>query len=502
MQALFKSLSALSMSQFISRNFALCVCLLLSACYHFPSDTSTHDVTSTAELQKIVLIDSNATAFDQLVNSETVHRFYSSRHFVPVWIKNQRPSVLADSLLSFIDTCRFYGLLPQRYNIQSLKALRPDSVFFNDNDLKRFDLLLSDAFLIICGDLKSGREPMDSLLLHSRRSKIDSLGAMLLSRVVDKDAISSALLSQEPTCSRYVGLRDEIKRILLSEDGVRKKFFLSGGIDTTETSSQLRSLEINMDRWRREIVLPKRHIFVNIPSFTLSVYEDDTISFHSDVIVGNDKNQTPLLDGLVRHFTIFPSWTVPRSIAVKEILPNLKNDSTYLETHNYNVLDVEGNILDASLINWQDYHRDNFPFMIRQKQGIFNALGLIKFSFRNPYSIYLHDTNAKMMFKKENRALSHGCVRVEKALELGRYLVRDNVVCSPEDLDQYLEMKKQLVINVTEPIPVYLRYYTCEIIDGKAAYYDDVYGVDEKLVAAIYGAEGQQEQKFPESSIE
>jgi L,D-transpeptidase YcbB len=141
------------------------------------------------------------------------------------------------------------------------------------------------------------------------------------------------------------------------------------------------------------------------------------------------------------------------------------------------VFDVAGNVLDPATIDWTQYHANNFPFTIRQKEGIHNALGLIKFTFENPYAVYLHDTNARLMFRREKRALSHGCVRVENALELGRFLVRDNEMVSPEDLDQYLEMQKQYTVRI-DPIPVHLRYFTCEVKGDSVIFLQDVYKRD------------------------
>jgi murein L,D-transpeptidase YcbB/YkuD len=157
----------------------------------------------------------------------------------------------------------------------------------------------------------------------------------------------------------------------------------------------------------------------------------------------------------------------------------------YLQSHNYEVLDVEGNVLDPSTIDWTQYHSNNFPFTLRQTQGIHNALGLIKFTFNNPYSVYLHDTNARLMFNREKRALSHGCVRVEKALELGRHLVRNDDIVSPSDLDQYLEMQNQVTVRI-DPIPVHLRYYTCLPQGDSVLFLKDVYGRDAGVSDVLY----------------
>jgi L,D-transpeptidase YcbB len=346
------------------------------------------------------------------------------------------------------------------------------------------DLLLTDAFLSITKHLKYGQLNTDSL----SRVRADSLAPLVLSRALNEKEIRRILEEQEPHYSKYKLLRHALATMIDTTEESKRKFWLSGNTsDSSEEYNKVVSLEINLERWRTERWLQGRYIAVNIAGYMMDVVEEDSVMLESRIIVGTPKNQTPLLDGLIRSFTIFPYWNVPRNIAVKEILPQLKKDSLYLRNHKYDVLNPAGEVVDGNSIDWTPYHENNFPFTIRQKEGVDNALGLIKFTFNNPYSVYLHDTNARLLFKREKRSLSHGCVRVDKALELGRYLVKDDkVYCSPEDLDQYLEMGKQLTIRIVKPIPVHLRYLTCDVRNGKVEFYKDIYGLDEMMRKQMY----------------
>lgn len=468
---------------------------MVSSCHHFSGNTFSGDVPSPADVQKIALIDSSSTHFDSLQNGTFVHRFYYQHHFVPVWWEHTKPSPRADSMLSFIRSIRRYGLLPHQYHSRELSTLLYDSAFEDENTIRRTDMLLTDAFISIFKDLKYGRmtflEMPDSI-----RNVADSVAVAHLKRSIKTGEIRTVLEEQEPLHMQYSMLKQELQKILQTDSVHSERFWLGDVLDSTEAGSQIVTLEINMDRWRRETSIEGRHILVNIPGCYLELTENDSVSFDSRVIVGTDKNQTPVLDGLIRSFIIFPYWNVPRSIAVNEILPQVKKDSLYLRNHHYEVINIAGEVVAPDSINWTVLHRNNFPYTIRQKEGLHNALGLIKFWFHNPYAVFLHDTNARLLFERKKRALSHGCVRVERAMELGRYLVKGNDVVSPEDLDQYLELEKQLTIRVTEPIPVHLRYLTCAWRNGVIEFYDDIYGEDKAVYEHIYMQEATNQEEM------
>ncbi len=443
---------------------------------------------SAANPPKMIRLDSSRQNFEGLFDANAAMKFYTLNDFTPVWLKNKVNTMLADSMLFIIRSARRYGLLPYDYHLAELEELMKNRNSFDDEAYTtKAELLLTDAFFKFTNHLRIGRMTSDSLKTYSQGVLSDSLQVALLKSALQKNELSSILESQEPGYPDYKRLKTFLRYVINHSDSLERQMLIAGyQMDSSETSAQVAALEVNMERWRWEQDLKHRYIKVNIPSYTLDVVEDDSIVLSSRVIVGTPKNQTPELNGLVKTFTIYPYWNVTRNIAVKEMLPHLKTDSAYLESHHYEVLDIDGNVLDASLIDWSQYTSNNFPFTLRQKEGVHNALGLIKFSFENPYSVYLHDTNARLMFKREKRSLSHGCVRVEKALELGRLLVRNDELTSPEDLDQYLEMQKQYTVRIAEPIPVHLRYFTCEVKGDSVQFLKDVYGRDELIKGVIY----------------
>lgn len=211
----------------------------------------------------------------------------------------------------------------------------------------------------------------------------------------------------------------------------------------------------------------------------MKVVDKNEVVLESKVIVGQPDWQTKRITSKIERFTIYPYWHVPRKIAVSEMLPLIQGDTGYINRNNLDVLDRNGKLLDPATLKWKTFHEDYFPVILRQREGSDNSLGVIKFQFKNPYAIYLHDTNAKGLFRKDERALSHGCVRVEKARDLALYLVKDDsILCTPDDLVQYLEIKHRMEINIVNPIPVFIRYFTAEASADTLLIYKDIYEMD------------------------
>ena len=150
------------------------------------------------------------------------------------------------------------------------------------------------------------------------------------------------------------------------------------------------------------------------------------------------------------------------------------------------MLDRTGKVQDPSTIDWKQLTPNNFPYTLRQREGKENSLGVLKFVFDNPYAVYVHDTNAKRLFNNKMRALSHGCIRLEKAYEFAHYLIDGRSKISSETLDKYLKTERKATVNLTPSVPIHIRYYTCEMKDGKLLIYDDIYRQDQKLIAKLY----------------
>jgi murein L,D-transpeptidase YcbB/YkuD len=242
---------------------------------------------------------------------------------------------------------------------------------------------------------------------------------------------------------------------------------------------------ITLDRYKQTPALPENYIWVNIPSYQLQVWEDDSVVLTSKVAVGKPITRTPIITSSITDMITYPLWTIPASIIKGEILPNLKKDPAYLKRKGYSLADNQGNEIDPLTISWAKYE-NGIPYRVIQGSGDANALGVMKFNFPNKFSVYLHDTNQRTLFSKEKRALSHGCVRVQAWNELATYLLRRDsmysVNATPLDsLQRWLAVKEKHVIPLRKRMPVFIRYYTCDATDGKLVFYEDIYGEDMKL---------------------
>jgi murein L,D-transpeptidase YcbB/YkuD len=144
------------------------------------------------------------------------------------------------------------------------------------------------------------------------------------------------------------------------------------------------------------------------------------------LVVGKPSTPTFSLASIVNEVIIYPYWHVPVSIATKELLPAIKRDPSFLEANNYQVLNKAGKIINPYSINWNALSRNYFPYTIRQGTGCDNSLGLLKLNFYNPFGAYLHDTPNKDLFKQNRRFFSHGCMRMEKPIELGHLVLINN----------------------------------------------------------------------------
>jgi murein L,D-transpeptidase YcbB/YkuD len=242
---------------------------------------------------------------------------------------------------------------------------------------------------------------------------------------------------------------------------------------------------LNLDRWRKlPDTLPQRYIMVNVPAFELEVIDSGAVALESRVIVGAPKTRTPLLNSRMANFVMFPYWRVPYSIVFKEMLPAIRKDINYLASKNLEVIDKDGNAVDPYTIDWTQLHRGHFPYVLRQMDGEDNSLGIMKFNFVNKYSVYLHDTNNRSLFRNSFRALSHGCVRVQQWDSLAMYLIKDDTSYKNTIRDSVrtwlaLQEKKQVVLP--HRIPIYIRYFTASAQQNRLLFYDDIYGEDDTL---------------------
>ncbi len=481
----------------------------------------------------------------RLAYANLADSFYAARNFEPVWSDHSRFLSVEDSLFSFISHSKEYGLFPTDYHFRALsfihRVINADSIARKNAVIwARMDILLTDAFFKLVKDIKRGRLDYDSVTLRADSVLHDSLFLQTLSGSLQAGSVAAQFHALEPIHPGYDSIRAYLGNFLtiahfkpytylvypyqdsllfyaslkkrLRETGIPfadssladtttlaaaiRKYQQSQGLKTTgKVSDQMvgklnntdwerfKRIAINLDRYKLlPDSLPHHYVWVNLPSFPMQVYDNDTLVFESRVIVGAPKTRTPLLTSEISNFITFPQWTVPYSIIFKEMLPKIQKNIEFLNKENLMVVDANDNVIDPKLVNWAKLSKNHFPYLLKQRQGDDNSLGVIKFNFRNKYSVYLHDTNVRSKFAQSFRAISHGCVRVKEWEKMARFLVRnDTLRYSPDTLKAWISRQEKHVVTNFPRMPVFIRYFTVEGKDEKIKFFDDIYGEDRIL---------------------
>lgn len=418
----------------------------------------------------------------------------------------------------------------------------------------RADLMLSDALVSMFRDIKLGRLPSDSITMRKDSVLDKELIEEKFNAAVSGISLDSIAASLEPRHKGYHELKAAVRNFLkeahfktisaitypnknqselkssiikrLVEEGyadsafspddslrlatVLKKYQKDKNITAdgkigsqTVRMLNLSDLEkfyriaITMDRYKLlPEEMPATYIWVNIPSFSFSIFHKGTAVVTSRVVVGKPQTRTPVLNSFVSEIITYPQWNIPQSIIVKEILPALKKNPGYLAKKGFSLFDRNGEEVDPYTVNWAKYQK-GIPYRIVQGSGDDNALGVLKFNFPNKYSVYLHDTNQRSYFGLDNRAQSHGCIRLQEWEKTALFILKleneyaqqnNKKTVSPEQLKSWLSLKEKHNIPLHVKIPVFIRYFTCEALDGKITFYEDIYDEDKKLALKYFTA--------------
>ena len=290
----------------------------------------------------------------------------------------------------------------------------------------------------------------------------------------------------------------------LKEDGV-----VGGGTLkalNVPIEDRIEQIMINMERWRwipKRMVpksLDQKYIWVNIPEYKLYIYEDPDNDPEAEreykevmsmrVVVGKTMNATPIFSEKMEYVVLAPYWNVPNSIVEREIKPKMLNNPDWLATQNMEIVTKERNPQPISPydIDWENVTEKNFQYMVRQKPGPKNSLGSMKFLFPNEHAIYLHDTPANALFSQTERNFSHGCVRLEKPMQLAKYVLQDMPEWDEQRIRDTINTGEETWITLPKKIQVYLVYFTSWVDEeGNVHFRDDLYGHDKALKQEYFG---------------
>lgn len=317
-------------------------------------------------------------------------------------------------------------------------------------------------------------EPWPALALPEGRKKLEPGDSAEVLGVVRHRLHLIGDLDEDGSGQRFDStLVEAVKRFQirhgLHPDAVLGKGFFNA--INVSMSERLRTMLVNMERlrWVPEKQSPDL-LLVNIPEFRLHIYEHDTIAWSMDVVVGTSATRTVIFSDSLSQIVFSPTWTVPMSITRGEILPAMRKDPNYLKKKNME-------IIGGSETN---------P-IVRQRPGAGNALGRVKFLFPNSYSIYFHDTPSKSFFARENRAFSHGCIRLSKPQEFAEYLLRNDTTWTSDTIKKAMFSGKETYVKLKEKRPVSISYFTAWVDrQGRLNFRDDVYGHDARLASELF----------------
>jgi L,D-transpeptidase YcbB len=243
-------------------------------------------------------------------------------------------------------------------------------------------------------------------------------------------------------------------------------------------------IALNLERWRwLPEELGDQYILVNVPTFQLEAIEQGKVTLAMRVVAGKaDETPTPIFSDDMTEVVFSPYWNVPVSILRKETIPAVLRDPGYLDRNELEVVH-DGRVVPASSVDWED---PDLRVQIRQRPGAKNSLGLVKFLFPNKFDVYLHDTPAGSLFARLERDFSHGCVRVEKPVELAHWVLRDQPEWTGQRIDAAMHAGREQHVALKRRIPVYIVYATAWVDEGgRLNFRDDLYGHDARQRAML-----------------
>jgi murein L,D-transpeptidase YcbB/YkuD len=227
---------------------------------------------------------------------------------------------------------------------------------------------------------------------------------------------------------------------------------------------------------------------VNAADATLAVVEDGRVTLASRVVVGDAEHPTPAVQASLNAVVYNPPWTVPTSMVVEEFLPRLRADPRFLAANDIEILERPDDPHGLT-VDWGTVPTARFPYRLQQRPGPGNPLGRIRFGSPNRFDVYLHDTPLPELFERANRALSHGCVRVERARELAALVLAGQPAGRREAIDRAIAAGTTSMVAVSRPLPLYLLYWTAFAgEDGQLHLREDLYARDGRLAAALFRA--------------
>ncbi|HSF55276.1 MAG TPA: L,D-transpeptidase family protein [Algoriphagus sp.] len=281
----------------------------------------------------------------------------------------------------------------------------------------------------------------------------------------------------------FLGVKSFQARNGMEPDGAIGKNTAAGL--NASPSSLMDKAAVNMERlrWLPDTVRDAEFILVNIANYQLDYLKNLDTLFSARVIVGKQYHESPIFTAPMSYIVFSPYWNIPPSITRSEIMPAVRKNPNYLNQKNMEVVTGDGKLVNPNSVNWS---ARSFPYMVRQKPGGSNSLGLVKFMFPNSHNVYIHDTPARTLFAKEDRALSHGCIRIQDPAKFAEVLLKDLPGWTPERIDKAMHQTSEQIVRLPRKIPVVLVYLTFWADSkGQPHFRQDIYNRDAEVLELL-----------------
>ncbi|MDB5009908.1 MAG: hypothetical protein JWQ06_697 [Mucilaginibacter sp.] len=438
----------------------------------------------------------------KMANPQFITNYYKQNGYDPVFVMDHLFNGDLKSAIGYYQKANEHGLDPKLFKADEITTLI--NKFYNKDgiktleeayhDMAELELLTANSLITYSNALQYGViNPKNIYARYYTVTKRPDSASM--SHIFHENNLKTYLDSIQPKDPQYLALQ----KALMSG-------YQASGISKEETQ---RLIIVNLERLRwKNKPAENKYVIINIPDYTLNVMDSGKSVLHMKVCVGEGRNknntynlvnytdsatidrpfsrETPQLNSLIHSVQVNPVWNIPKSIATKEIIKEAADDPYYLSNKGIAVYKNDVKVEDIESIDWADAVKDGSEYEFKQQPGADNALGKIKFLFKNKSSVYLHDTPAKAAFEKAKRDISHGCVRLGDpqglALQLfGQGSKYDKIV-------EYMSSDNPdpTTINLPNKVPVYITYVTCWADESQNLQVrQDVYGLDVVLYATL-----------------
>ena len=530
--------------------FYLLLCFSLVACSSVVSDNSSDKVTETLVFSSNLKASLKGYIAQPNTESSQLKKVYDINEFAPFWVNERMElsnvglefsNILFKSMHYGLDTMR-YDVIELRDKINGLNEIK------SDISAIELDVLLTVQYFKFSNDISIGivdtsiyhpefgnrklskdlseylyeshieGNVIDKLLaLQPQKEEYEKLQAGLALFLTDHTLVDSSLkvhaYKKKSSEADSIKTYKEAKEALVLHDyiesnQVNDSVFLKGlqnfqinhglspdmkvGTNTAKALSGnpfefYKRAAVSLEKWKWVNDWEDEYILVNVATYKLKFYKDENLLQEHKIVVGTKANKTPELDSEIEYMVAYPFWTVPKSIRGRELVPKSKKDSTYLSRNNYQLL-KGGKVVAMSSIDWKNISIDNFDYTVRQRGGSSNALGLIKYYFKNKHSVYFHDTPSKGKFLNDIRSYSHGCVRVDEPMNIAKYLLeREGEVFHIDSVQTSIDKRQRKTFTLQKNMPVHIRYFTAEgDEEGNIRFYPDIYKKEKELEEIIF----------------